>query len=81
MIFKDYYQEKKLSESICRTINVGNQFGPYVMNVKPFWIADRALDKLDEHEIEELQDLVNLTIYHWHNRYKYRVLEVSLGAP
>ena len=81
MIFKDYYQEKKLSESICRTVNVGNQFGPYVMNVKPFWIADRALDKLDEHEIEELQDLVNLTIYHWHNRYKYRVLEVSLGAP
>lgn len=81
VIFKDYYQEKKLSESICRTINVGNQFGPYVMNVKPFWIADRALNKLDDHEIEELQDLVNLTIYHWHNRYKYRVLEVSLGAP
>lgn len=81
MIFKDYYQEKKLSESICRTVNVGSPTGPYVMNVKPFWISDSTLDKLDEHEIVEMLDLVNLTIYHWHNRYKYRVLEVSLGAP
>jgi hypothetical protein len=71
---KDYYQEKKLSESICRTINIGNQFGPYVMNVKPFWIDDNQ-------GLAEVHDLVNLTMYHWHNRDKYRVLEVSLGAP
>ena len=81
MILKDYYQEKKLSESICRTVNVGNQFGPYVMNVKPFWIADKAIDKPGDHEIVEMIDLVNLTMYHWNNRDKYRVLEVSLGAP
>jgi len=81
MIFKDYYQEKKLSESICRTLNVGSQFGPYVMNVKPFWVADKAIDKPGDHEIVEMLDLVNLTMYHWNNRDKYRVLEVSLGAP
>lgn len=83
MILKDYYQEKKLSDSICRTVNVGSPTGPYVMNVKPFWIADtdRAIGKPEDHGVVEIPDLVNLTIYHWHNRYKYRVLEVSLGAP
>jgi len=83
MILKDYYQEKKLSDSICRTANVKSPTGPYVMNVKPFWIAnsDRAVGKPDDHGLVEVQDLVSLTMYHWHNRDKYRVLEVSLGAP
>lgn len=83
MILKDYYQEKKLSDSICRTMSIGNPAGPYIMNVKPFWIADtdRAIGKPDYHGLVEIPDLVNLTMYHWHNRDKYRVLEVSLGAP
>ena len=83
MILKDYYQEKKLSDSICRTLSIGNKVGPYIMNVKPFWIADtdRAIGKPEDHGAVEIPDLVNLSMYHWHNRDKYRVLEVSLGAP
>lgn len=83
IILKDYYQEKKLSDSICRTANVNNPTGPYVMNVKPSWIAnsDRAEGNPNKHGVVGVQDLVNLTMYHWHNRDKYRVLEVSLGAP
>ena len=83
MILKDYYQEKKLSDSICRAMNIGHPYGPYIMNVKPFWIADsdRAVGKPDYHGLVEVPDLVSLAMYHWHNRDKYRVLEVSLGAP
>jgi hypothetical protein len=83
IVLKDYYQEKKLSDSICRSLSISYPSGPYIMNVKPFWIADtdRSMDKPDEHGALEIPDLINLTMYHWYNRDKYRVLEVSLGAP